>query len=80
MHPQYTLFYVCDIIQVPAHHGHPGAHGSHHVLKLVEENRHSLVNVVVVVLIIIVVVFVLPVVVAVGYVHDQLKHQDDGAK
>ena len=80
MHLQHTRLSVRDIIQPPAHHGHPGAHSSHHVLELVEENRHTLVNVVVVVLIIIVVVLVLPVVVAVGHVHDQLKHQDDGAQ
>ena len=69
-----------DFIKVPAHHGHPSAHSSHHVLELVEKHSHLLVNVVVVVLIIIVVVLVLPVVVAVGHVHDQLKHEDDGAQ
>ena len=75
MHLKKTCFEARDIIKVPAHHGHPSAHSSHHVLELVEEHRHLLVNVVVVVLIIIVVVLVLPVVVAVGDVHDQLQHE-----
>ena len=80
MHLQKTYFYARAIIEVPAHHGHPSAHSSHHVLELVEEHSHLLVNVVVVVLIIIVVVLVLPIVVAVGHVHDKLKHKDDGAQ
>jgi hypothetical protein len=67
-------FVGCSIVCVSAAAARTLAHGCDHVLVHVELDQRFVVDVVVVVIVIVVVVLVLSVVIAVGHIHNKLKH------